>query len=886
MKIRFVSAVLSCLGAIALMPSTASAAVWTSFPVAKITGFTTTFAHTTDGRFVLGANSSVFVQNTFGAAAKSTIPSGGVTYDPSFVAIKDATTALLGAGGFGGASGMYVFDPSSSSTAVLSTAIASLQNYTAAYWKHPTSGREGWLIGGGNGASGAHNVTFVSLDGSKVGAITEALCTYSSGITVDGAGNLFTALYELDNAPNAADAEKVLKFTADQVDAAVAAVIAGTPAPVARSASQVVFKFDSAASIAVDSLGRIWAAGFKTSALQCYDPATGVTKRFTPDHAKIVGAAGPTSYQVQCFRNNSTDYVAFIANDLFTTANTDIIYGYKPVSELLMPAVQFTSTSQTVAESAGSITISVRVNIAPTAKLTVPITLSGTAAKGTDYNVPTSIAFNAGETTKSITLSIIDDALDEPIDNETVVLKLGKPSLSTYALPVDGKEQVTVTITDNDFKPQFNAQTLANARVGSAFTQILAMTTNPLPVTFKAYGLPAGMSINATTGELIGTPKTPGEYDQIWITATNSAGTTTSMAFTLVVEDFSAMAKGSFVALADRSGTATDGLGARIDLNVTSTACYTGNVTIGKSSYPFTGTLNTASGITGSTSFKRGTTTVPFTFAINATTGAVTGSITNGGGFTGWRAAGATSVAGVHNFSASIAGGGSASVPEGASYGSAKVLAAGTATISGRTADGTSFSSASPLGSGGELLVYQSLYIAPGSFIGTLAIANDLAHTLSGSLSWSKPAQTTGTVYRSGWSPVINLTAKGGKYRPAIGSTLAMNVPASATNNARVFLQDGGIEAVATNPSKVPFRLSAPAVVAIASPNTLTITNSTGAFSGSVKLGTKTFAVQGLIVPDASTPDPYDGEGNGYFLLPTSVANVTRSGLVVVEPTP
>lgn len=886
MKNRITCAVLSCLGAIALTPATAFAAQWTSFAIGKLTGYTTTFAHTPDGRFVLGTNSSVFVQNTFGAAAKSTIPSGGVTYDPSFVAIKDATTALLGAGGFGGPSGVHLFNPSTPTTAVTSTALTSLQNYTAAYWKHPTSGREGWLIGGGNGVSGAHNVTFVSLDGSKVGAITEALCTYSSGITVDGAGNLFTALYELDNAPNAADAEEVLKFTVDQVDAAVAAVIAGTPAPVARSASQFVFKFDSAASIAVDSLDRIWAAGFKTSALQCYDPATGLTKRFTPDHPKIAGAAGPTSYQVQCFRSNSTNYVAFIANDLFTTANTDIMYGYKPVNELL-PAVQITSVSQTVGESAGSVTISARVNIAPTTKLTVPVTFSGTATKGSDFNSASSFVFNAGETTKSITVTVIDDLIDEPIDSETVVLRLGKPSLSTYSLPANGSDQVTITITDNDLKPAFSVQTLGRGRVGSAYAQTIAMTANALPVRFTAHGLPKGMSIDPNTGALLGTPTELGEFDEVWITATNSAGTSTSVGYVLVVDDFAALAHGSFVGLTNRTGTTADGLGARVDIAVSDTAAFTGKVTIGAASSPISSVLDTSGpNPTGTANFKRGSTSHTLTFAINATNGSLSGTLSGGETLAGWRAAGATTVTGVHNFFAAVPGGGPASAPEGASYGSATITAAGSVTVSGRTADGSVFSTSGPLGAGGEALVYQALYAVQGTFAGTLAIANDAPHTLSGSLSWSKPAQSSGATYRGGWSPVLGLTAKGGKYRPVSGSTIAMNVSASASSNARIFLQDGGIEVVATNPTTVPFGVSAPAVIRIASPNALSITNSSGAFSGSVRLGAKTVSVQGLIVPETSTSDPFDGAGHGYFLLPTATSGVTRSGLVVVEASP
>jgi hypothetical protein len=202
------------------------------------------------------------------------------------------------------------------------------------------------------------------------------------------------------------------------------------------------------------------------------------------------------------------------------------------------------------------------------------------------------------------------------------------------------------------------------------------------------------------------------------------------------------------------------------------------------------------------------------------------------------------------------------------------------------TAEGLAFGSSAMISATGEVLVYQALYAVPGTFNGKLVIANDSPRTLTGSLSWNKPSQTSGTTYRTGWMPLMNLTASGGRYRPVSGITTILNLPETGVNNARMIFQDGGVEAFAANPTTASFRLRAPVLVSNVLPHTLTITNSTGAFRGTAKLGTKTVAFQGLIVPDASSPDPFDGRGHGYFLLPTTTAGVTRSGMVIVEAIP
>ncbi|MDB6140352.1 MAG: hypothetical protein JWO94_3424, partial [Verrucomicrobiaceae bacterium] len=304
MHYRYFKAVASCALAIACASATtlSNAAQWISFPAGTIgnQGYGFALARLSDGRFVLGDEGKLYVQNTWGLAPRTEITSTGVTFDPSFVALKSDTSGLVGGGGYPSPLGLYGFNPAAPSTLVTSTSLTAspLQNYAAVYWRNPAQGgHEGWIIGGLNDGNGKHNLTYVSSDGQKVGAVTGTLSTYSSGMCTDAAGNVYAALSEFGTA-DAQDSEKVLKFTSSQIETAVAAVLTGMPAPVDRASATLVHQFLGAASIALDATGRLWAASY-AGYMEVYDPANGFTRQITPDHPAIVGAAGHTAYQLQ-----------------------------------------------------------------------------------------------------------------------------------------------------------------------------------------------------------------------------------------------------------------------------------------------------------------------------------------------------------------------------------------------------------------------------------------------------------------------------------------------------------------------------------------------------------------------------------------------------------
>ncbi len=113
------------------------------------------------------------------------------------------------------------------------------------------------------------------------------------------------------------------------------------------------------------------------------------------------------------------------------------------------PEIDFSTTTSTQLESAGSITIYVELNTPSGLETSVNYSISGTSTGGgTDHDLGSGTAtITAGEGSTTINFNIVDDALDE--DNETIILSLSSPNNSTLG----SNTTHTITITDNDSEP-------------------------------------------------------------------------------------------------------------------------------------------------------------------------------------------------------------------------------------------------------------------------------------------------------------------------------------------------------------------------------------------------------------------------------------------------
>src|SRR5437764_11349584 len=168
----------------------------------------------------------------------------------------------------------------------------------------------------------------------------------------------------------------------------------------------------------------------------------------------------------------------------------------------------------------------------------------------------------------------------------------GSPySVTISATNAGGTGSATLTLTINPATPVIQPPFTATGQVGVAFSYQITATNNP--TSYNATGLPAGLSVNTSTGLISGTPTTAGTYT-VTISATNAGGTG-SHTLTLTINPATPVIQPPF--------TATGTVGSNFS--------YTINATNNPTSYNATG--------------------LPVGLAINTGTGKITGKPTIAG---------------------------------------------------------------------------------------------------------------------------------------------------------------------------------------------------------------------------------------------------------------
>ncbi len=143
------------------------------------------------------------------------------------------------------------------------------------------------------------------------------------------------------------------------------------------------------------------------------------------------------------------------------------------------PSVSLSVDNATIAEAAGAATIVATLSAAHTAAVTIDLAISGTATAVDDYTVSgTQIVIPAGSTTGSLSITAVQDTLDEP--DETVIVDIASVTNAQEA----GAQQVTTTILDDDEPIPVPDVTLSldNAAIAEAagvatFTATLSVAT-------------------------------------------------------------------------------------------------------------------------------------------------------------------------------------------------------------------------------------------------------------------------------------------------------------------------------------------------------------------------------------------------------------------------
>lgn len=135
--------------------------------------------------------------------------------------------------------------------------------------------------------------------------------------------------------------------------------------------------------------------------------------------------------------------------------------------------VSFDASSSSGSESSTTVnlglTLSLVDNFNPT---TVNYYVSGgTATNGTDYSLSSgTLTFAAGETTKNLSFTVTNDAIDE--NDETIYISLSSPVNCNLQAPITH----IYTITDNDAAPTVSFTTSTSSASESAGTQNIGLT--------------------------------------------------------------------------------------------------------------------------------------------------------------------------------------------------------------------------------------------------------------------------------------------------------------------------------------------------------------------------------------------------------------------------
>src|SRR5213075_3284243 len=192
----------------------------------------------------------------------------------------------------------------------------------------------------------------------------------------------------------------------------------------------------------------------------------------------------------------------------------------------LPPTVAFNAAASTGAESVTAVSVPVSLSTASAKTVTVTYAVTGGTATGggVDYTLAAgTLTFAPGVTTQSISITVVNDTLDE--DDETIQLTLSSPTNATLGATATH----TYTILDDDPLPSLSINNVTVTE-GNSGTTNANFTVTLSPASGRA------VTVNYATAD--GTATAPSDYGAIpTTTLTFNPGETTKTIPVLVNGD-------------------------------------------------------------------------------------------------------------------------------------------------------------------------------------------------------------------------------------------------------------------------------------------------------------------------------------------------------------
>jgi uncharacterized protein YhjY with autotransporter beta-barrel domain len=264
--------------------------------------------------------------------------------------------------------------------------------------------------------------------------------------------------------------------------------------------------------------------------------------------ASLILSAGTLS---PAFSSGTSSYNVSVANNIssmtFTPSTTSSkatvsVAGNAVVSGATSPAINLNEganpISLTVTAQDGSTTNLYTVNVSRAAAPPVANSVLATAAANSSNNAITLSNSGGAATSAAVSTNASHGNAVAAGTSITYTPTAGYSGTDSFAYTLNNGSgtslpgTVTITVTAPQLVLSPAAGTLSAGQVGVAYSQSFSAASGTVAYSYSATGLPPGLSLDSSNGQLSGTPSSSGSFS-LSITATDHFGATGSATYTL-----------------------------------------------------------------------------------------------------------------------------------------------------------------------------------------------------------------------------------------------------------------------------------------------------------------------------------------------------------------